>query len=92
MVLGVLIHPSLEKPIEYVHFESPKEIFGEDFTIVGACVEKNLVLVGHETTTQVENKNIPWIEDFIHDGLYGLILMFMTDTNGCLIDFNAKNI
>lgn len=90
MVLGVLIHPSSEKPIEYVHFESPKEIFDEEFTIIGACVERNLVLVGTNSNETINN-NVPWIEDFIHDGLYGTILMFMTDQNGFLIDFNAKN-
>ena len=82
MVIGLKI--DLHSKPYPIKFDSIKEIF-KDYTIVGACIEENLVIVGQLNATE-ENKNIPDIEKYEHDGLYGPVIILQTDTDGNIID------
>lgn len=78
-----------------VHFDSPSEIFGDDnFTFIGACVEKGLVFMGRSNASHLPiNTNIP--SDLLEDSCFdepprGDVLIVKTNEDGDVIEFNLK--
>jgi hypothetical protein len=75
-----------------VYFKSPSEIFGDDnFTFIGACVEKGLVFMGRSNASHLPiNTNIPpyLLESSCFDEPpRGEVLIVKTNEDGEIIEF-----
>lgn len=78
-----------------VHFDSPKEIFGnDDFTFIGACVERGLVFMGRKDVSHLSvNTNIPL--DLLNESCFdepprGDVLIVQTNEYGEIIECDLK--
>ena len=93
-----LIRPA-EGDFLYVYAKSPKDVFGHTlFTICGACIEKDLLLVRqsdeyfetHPSERMVfgeDTLKALGFKDFVHDELIGPVAVFQTDSTGELVDY-----
>jgi len=69
MITGVLFN-HINESFETVEFESPSDVFHTNkFTIIGACVEKNLVMIGLENAFEfpVSNIDSELLSQFVFD-------------------------
>ena len=88
---GLLIPPEpiQHESIQRVFFESPEDIFSKQAcTIIGACIEKDLVYMGLKSGSGVANKCIPpkLLEDSVFEHTNGPILVIKTDKKGDPVD------
>ena len=90
MMIGVLIPPDPCVPMQRVMFDAPEDVFSKQAcTIIGACVEKNLVYMGlHDHRSCVDNRSIPesLLARSVFDHTKGPILVIKTDDLGDLVD------
>jgi hypothetical protein len=96
-MFGVLIPPESSMPVQRVMFESPSDVFSKQAcTIIGACVEKNLVFMGlkndHHACTP--NNSIPpaLIKESVFEHTNGPILAIKTSETGIPIDIDVKDL
>ena len=79
----------------YVHFDAPKELFGDDnFTFIGACIEKGLVFMGRNNAKHLPvNTTIPC--DLLSVSCFdepprGDVLIVRTNDEGEIIECDLK--
>lgn len=96
VMFGILIPPESSVPMQRVMFESPKDVFSKQAcTIIGACVEKNLVFMGlekHHACTP--NNALPpaLIKESVFEHTNGPILAIKTSETGIPIDIDVKDL
>ena len=83
---GCLLYNTQSKFI--IHYRLPKDVFGGlDFTICGACIEKDLVMIHNPKTNQIFENPEMIFSDFVYDTpVYSPILIIQTNKNGDLTD------
>lgn len=92
-MFGILIPP--ESCMQRVMFESPSDVFSKQAcTIIGACVEKNLVFMGLEKHHACAPNNAlpPALKDAVFEHTNGPILAIKTDETGVPIDIDVKDL
>lgn len=89
-MIGILIPPNPCVTTQRVMFEAPEDVFSKQAcTIIGACVEKNLVFMGLQNHHTCEhNKSIPesLLARSVFDHTKGPILVIKTDDLGDPVD------
>lgn len=95
MMHGILIVP--ENPeLQRVSFNAPEDVFSKQAcTIIGACVEKNLVYMGLPSgKSRVLNNSMP--ADLramsVMDHANGPILVIKTDNHGDPVDIDLSDL
>lgn len=93
MIQG-LFYNHLSESYTKVEFDSPADIFRTNtFTIIGACIEKNLIMVGLENAFNfpVSNIDSDILSQFIFDEHpRGDVLFIETDEKGIPISLNFE--
>ena len=89
---GILITNDI--PLQHVSFEAPEDVFSKQaVTIIGACIEKNLVYMGL-CSVSVPNTALPVAlrEMSVFEHTNGPILVIKTDTHGNPVDIQASDL
>lgn len=95
MMYGILIVP--ENPeLQRVSFNAPEDVFSKQAcTIIGACIEKNLVYMGLASGKScVLNNSMPadLREMSVMEHMYGPILVIKTDDRGDPVDIQLSDL
>lgn len=89
---GILIANGM--PFQRVAFEAPEDVFSKQaVTIIGACVERNLVYMGLESAS-VPNTALPVeLRDMsVFEHTNGPILVIKTDIHGDPVDIQISDL